>query len=205
MSCNSSVALSEQLKSTTFDFHTHPVRVVTEGGVDLFIAADVTKILGYSKARFAVRTHVAKRDRSRVRNPHPTSQGGNPYLVAVTESGVYALAFGSRKPEALEFKRWVTSEVLPALRKTGRYEITSQVPALLEQVGKMLRGRGAAKGRQCNRIIAHRNGSFSYRIGKHWVHRVPPIASELPLAHGLREGVALRTLVGNLRQTQLGH
>jgi single-stranded DNA-binding protein len=56
-------------------------------------------------------------------------------------------------------------EVLPTLRKTGRFEVQG-APALLQQIGDMLRGRGASKKRQLNRIVAHRDGSFSFRLGR---------------------------------------
>ena len=95
---------------------------VTDGGEPLFCANDVCAILGYANARDAVATHVdtnydvAKRDII-------DSLGRTQSATFVTESGLYALIFGSKLESAKEFKRWVTSEVLPSIRKTGRYEV----------------------------------------------------------------------------------
>jgi prophage antirepressor-like protein len=180
---------------SSFKFQDHPVRIVMVNGVEFFLAKDLAPILGYGHAREAVRSRVDKRDRITVSSPDAIGQRGNPTALAVNESGLYALILGSRKPEAHAFKYWVTSEVLPTIRKTGRYELQPRVPALLGQITGMLRGRGAAKERQLNRIVAHRDGSFSFRIGKHWTRRVQPVdACALPLAHALREGLAVSAL-----------
>jgi prophage antirepressor-like protein len=186
----------------SFAFHGYPVRIVTENGQEYFLAADVAGILGFKNARQAVRSHVNKADRITVHSLD--GNRGYPYQLAVTESGVYALAFGSRLPEAQEFKRWVTSEVLPALRKTGRYE-SRKAPPLLEQITAALRGRGVAKARQLNRIVAHRDGTFSYRIGHHWARRVKPVDPHFNLSHALREGLALGCLAGSPEVKQLIH
>jgi hypothetical protein len=117
--------------------------------------------------------------------------GGSQTLLAVNESGLYALILGSTKPEARRFKDWVTGEVLPAIRKTGRYELGDATP-LLTQITAMLRGRGPAKEWQLNKIVAHRDGRFSIRIGKHWVRRITSLdVGDLPRSHSLRQGVAL--------------
>lgn len=189
-----------------FNFHGHSVRVITKDGQTYFMAVDVADILGFKNARQAVRNYVNKADRITVLSQD--SNPGNPYRLAVNESGVYALTFGSRKPEAQEFKRWVTSEVIPAIRQTGRYETRGLPPALLGRITDALCGRGAAKTRALNRIVAHRDGTVSLRIGSRWVRRVKPVeATAHPLAHGLREGLTLSVLhvVGRQEQKQLVH
>jgi prophage antirepressor-like protein len=97
------------------------IRTVTIDGEPWFVGNDVAKALGYSKVNEAVRTNVDKEDTALTgisdANNH-TQQ-----MVIVNESGIYSLIFGSRLKTAKKFKRWVTSEVLPALRKTGSYEI----------------------------------------------------------------------------------
>jgi len=173
-----------------FTFQSQCVRIVTVDGVAYFIAKDLAAILGYRNPRQAVRSHVNKSDRITVHSLD--GNRGNPYQLAVNESGMYALILASRKQEAQEFKHFVTSEILPAIRKTGRYEIEGAKPTLMEQIATALRGRGAAKARQLNKIVTHRNGEFSIRIGSYWVRHLKTLnVAGLPLSHALREGRAL--------------
>ena len=97
-----------------------------------FMGADVAGALGYSDPKAAIRDHVDFEDKRTVNlknlfknqssgvNHTPYYQG-NPNAVFINESGLYALIFSSKLPQAKEFKRWVTSEVLPSLRKHGSY------------------------------------------------------------------------------------
>lgn len=85
-----------------------------------FIGKDVATILGYSRTDNAVRRHVDDQDKL----THQISASGqNRNMTLVNESGLYSLILSSKLPTAKEFKRWVTSEVLPAIRKTGAYAI----------------------------------------------------------------------------------
>ena len=93
----------------------------------MFVGKDVATALGYAKPQNALATHVDKEDKSTA----PIQ--GTAYETRVTlinESGLYALILSSKLPLAKAFKRWVTSEVLPSIRKTGRYELPQQIPAL---------------------------------------------------------------------------
>ena len=93
----------------------------------MFVGKDVATALGYAKPQNALATHVDKEDKSTA----PIQ--GTAYETRVTlinESGLYALILSSKLPQAKAFKRWVTSEVLPSIRKTGRYELPQQIPAL---------------------------------------------------------------------------
>ena len=104
-------------------FRYHDVQVRTqrdESNEPLFCAKDVCDILGYSNARDAMARHVDAED---VVKCDTLTNGGNQSLSYVTESGLYALIFGSNLPAAKDFKRWVTNEVLPSIRKTGSYSI----------------------------------------------------------------------------------
>jgi prophage antirepressor-like protein len=173
--------------ATSFEFQQHPVRVVMVDGTECFIAKDLAPILSFKNARQAVRTHVSRPDRYGVQIVDTMRRDQT--VLAVNESGLYALILGSTKPEAREFKRWVTAEVLPTLRKTGRYELGTA--PLLVQITALLRGRGAAKERQLNRIVAHRDGTFSVRVGRHWTRHIRALDTNLPRSHSLREGLAL--------------
>lgn len=93
------------------------VRVVKIDGEPWFVAADVCKVLGLSKVSMAIKSLDAdEKGVSTVSTP-----GGDQQVSIINESGLYSLILRSRKPEAKRFKRWVTSEVLPTIRKTGGY------------------------------------------------------------------------------------
>ena len=91
-----------------------------------FVGRDVAEALGYENLSKAIRDHVDTEDKMMgVQNVTPSvidSLGRDQHPTWINESGVYSLTFSSKLPKAREFKRWVTSEVLPAIRKTGRYE-----------------------------------------------------------------------------------
>lgn len=98
------------------------VRVTTnEHNEPMFCAADVCHILGFSNPRNAVKHHVHEEDVDKI---YTLTNGGNQLLTYVNESGLYALIFGSRLEAAKSFKKWVSSEVLPSIRKTGGYIVS---------------------------------------------------------------------------------
>ena len=94
------------------------VRIVVIDDEPWFVGKDVAVILGYKNPQEAIRNHVDEEDKgvSKILPP-----GGNQNTPIINESGLYSLIFGSCLPKAKAFKRWVASEVLPALRKTGTY------------------------------------------------------------------------------------
>ena len=95
----------------------------------LFVGKDVATALGYAKPQNALATHVDEEDKTTA----PIQGTGSNYITRVTfinESGLYSLILSSKLPQAKAFKRWVTSEVLPSIRKTGRYELPQRIPAL---------------------------------------------------------------------------
>lgn len=103
------------------------VRTVTINGEPWFVGKDVAEALRYSNASKAVSAHVEEEDRIlKVIEAH--SQNGNvvkTQTALINESGLYALIFGSKLESAQRFKHWVTSEVLPAIRKTGGYQTSA--------------------------------------------------------------------------------
>ena len=109
--------------SQTFEFdHDINVEVAVINGEPYFAAANVCNVLGYTNPRQTLRAHVGKD----VVKHDTLTNGGVQKVVFVNESGLYALIFGSKLPNAKAFKRWVTSEVLPAVRKTGKYAVSAQ-------------------------------------------------------------------------------
>ncbi len=104
------------------------VRSVMIGDEPWFVGKDVAEALGYSNASKAVSVHVSEEDRI-LKTLEADSQNGNVVktkTALINESGLYALIFGSKLESAKRFKRWVTSEVLPAIRRTGHYEMPRQ-------------------------------------------------------------------------------
>lgn len=96
------------------------VRTVMVDGEPWLIGKDVAEALGYSNARDAISKHVDGDDKGVAKCD---TLGGTQDLTVINESGVYALVFGSKLESAKRFKHWVTSEVLPSIRKTGGYHL----------------------------------------------------------------------------------
>lgn len=96
------------------------VRVIEVKGEPMFVGADAATLLGYQNTRDAIAKHVDEEDKATVAI-HDGSQNRN--VVVINESGFYSLVLSSKLPTAKAAKRWVTSEVLPAIRKTGGYMV----------------------------------------------------------------------------------
>ena len=98
------------------------IRTVVIDGEPWFVGKDVAVALGYTDTADAVRTHVDMEDKKHVKvGEIPTLKTSNYGAYLINESGIYALVFGSKLESATRFKRWVTKEVLPAIRKYGMY------------------------------------------------------------------------------------
>lgn len=105
------------------------LRTINVNGELYFIGRDVAEILGYSNTRKAIADHVDEEDKINgviIRD----SMGREQNPICINESGLYSLILSSKMPNAKKFKRWVTSEVLPALRKTGTYEMEHYSPEM---------------------------------------------------------------------------
>lgn len=96
------------------------VRSLTLNDEPWFVGKDVADILGYTNSRKAISDHVDDEDKGVTKCD---TLGGKQDLTIINESGLYSLILSSKLPTAKKFKRWVTSEVLPAIRKTGGYQI----------------------------------------------------------------------------------
>lgn len=103
-----------------FNFENHELNTVVIDGQIWFPATALATALGFANPRQAIATHTDKDD---VQKLDALTVGGKQKVNFVNESGMYALIFGSTKDEAKRFKRWVTSEVLPSIRKTGSYSL----------------------------------------------------------------------------------
>ena len=98
------------------------IRTVEIDSTPYFVGKDVAEALGYAKPENAISAHVDEDDKTTTLI-QGTGSNYKSKAVIINESGVYALVFGSKLPKAKEFKHWVTSEVLPAIRKHGVYAV----------------------------------------------------------------------------------
>ena len=105
------------------------VRTLVINGEPYFVGKDIALILGYAKPRNAIAAHVDEEDKKDA--PIQGDLGGTQEMTVINESGLYSLILSSKLPKAKEFKRWVTSEVLPSIRKTGSYSIQQKVDSYM--------------------------------------------------------------------------
>lgn len=128
----------------------------------LFIAQQVCKILGYAKPQNAVAQHCDPEDVTKVEMLDRLNR--KQLVNCVNESGLYALIFGSKLPKAKQFKRWVTNEVLPAIRKQGCYSAQEQDSTLIsnEQQYEL----SSRVMRKTHALFGNKNYSFVYRALK---------------------------------------
>lgn len=89
------------------------IRTIIKDNEPWFVGKDVAEVLGYSRTADAIRQHVDNEDKGVFKMPTP---GGKQQITIINESGLYSLILSSKLPQAKEFKRWVTSEVLPQIR-----------------------------------------------------------------------------------------
>lgn len=131
----------------SFQFGTAPLRVIQRQGEPWFVAVDICGVLGIKNARDAV---ASLDDDERDAVGTTDAIGRNQDMNIVSESGLYALIFKSRRPEARAFRKWVTSEVLPSIRRTGTFSLgevdhrTIASAAKLIAEARHLRGKEAA-------------------------------------------------------------
>lgn len=133
-----------------FSFENSQVRTLGSAESPLFVAIDIAKALGYQNLVRSVNDHVDPEDLTK--QEITDSMGRKQTVNCVNESGLYALIFGSKLESAKRFKRWVTNEVLPAIRKQGRYECPAQAqlpaPTLTEQQAYAIMSKVAMRAKR---------------------------------------------------------
>ena len=121
--------MTTQIQFSTFNFKNSPVRTMTDPNAEIwFCGTDVCDILGYVNAPDAMKKHCKEAGIAKRYISYPS---GKKEAIFINEPNLYRLIIKSRKPEAEPFEAWVFEEVLPQIRKTGKYEIAQQ-PALPE-------------------------------------------------------------------------
>ncbi len=106
------------------------VRTVEKDGNIWFVGKDVAEALGYARTADAVKAHIDADDKGVCDLPTP---GGRQETTIINESGLYSLVLSSKLPKAKAFKRWITSEVIPSIRKTGSYNKPSKQPTTQQE------------------------------------------------------------------------
>ena len=111
------------------------IRVVEKDNEPWFVGKDIATVLGYSNVNDAIKKHIDKEDKGVAKCD---TLGGKQNLTIINESGLYSLILSSKLPGAKKFKKWVTSEVLPSIRKTGGYIPTNESMTDAEIMAKAL-------------------------------------------------------------------
>ena len=130
-----------------FNYGEEEVRTILVDDEPWFVAKDVCDILQHSNSRQAVIDMVDEEDVTKAYTPHPQSPEKKLEVIVVNESGLYTLILRSNLPKAKPFKRWVTHDVLPSIRKTGSYGLPQQsdgqdpVTAMLLQASMLMNKR----------------------------------------------------------------
>lgn len=112
------------------------IRTMEKDGEPWFVGKDVAEVLGYSDTNQAIRKHVDEEDRlTRSFN----GSGQNRGMTIINESGLYSLILSSKLPSAKAFKRWITHEVIPSIRKTGGYNADATMQSVVQTLATMQR------------------------------------------------------------------
>lgn len=135
----------------TFNFENQQVRTIEIENEPYFVGKDITEILGYSNSRDALYKHVDEEDKL---TSQIATSGQNRNMVVINESGLYSLILSSKLPNAKKFKRWVTSEVLPAIRKHGGYLTQEKIEEALLNPDTLINLATQLKQEREGRLIA---------------------------------------------------
>lgn len=119
----------ENKELNVFSFGGKDVRTIEIEGIPYFVGKDVAEVLGYSNPSEAIIDHVDDEDKLNSKTLSSLGQRGG-WLI--NESGLYSLILSSKLPQAKDFKRWVTSVVLPAIRHTGGFSVGTSLPMLAD-------------------------------------------------------------------------
>lgn len=167
------------------------IRTINIDGDPWFIGKDVAEALGYSNTRDALLTHVAEEDKNTV----VISDGkrGNPNQVVINESGLYALIFGSKLESAQRFKHWVTSDVLPSIRKNGIYATDKVIDDILNNPDFGIELLTKLKEERTARVEAEKTNAILMHVNK--TYTMTEIAKEI----GLKSAVELNKILSEKR------
>lgn len=136
-----------------FNFENNEVRTLNVGGQPYFVGKDVADILGYADQNKALAMHVDDEDKLNDKTASSLGQRGG-WLI--NESGLYSLILSSKMPNAKKFKRWVTSEVLPTIRKHGAYMTEQKIEEALLNPDTLITLAKQLKAEKEQRLLAQK-------------------------------------------------
>ncbi len=174
----------------------------------LFVGKDVAKALGYKDSSDALKRHVENEDKLSRRI---TDSGQRRKTYLINESGLYSLILSSKLPQAKQFKRWVTSEVLPAIRRTGAYAVPN--PAVTDSTEHLLAELRDSRTQDADKLLRRQVTAFNKRLkeytsdGRYFLGTgYGPVCREqsgIVLAPGLTFEHSLKSLFGQLDEAFL--
>ena len=187
-----------------FKFENQQVRFVGTADDPWWVAKDICDVLDIAKPENV----YSRLDEDEKDTRIVGTLGGNQEMICINESGLYSLILTSRKPQAKKFKKWVTSEVLPAIRKTGRYSLKEEVQKVIEIQDAILLADFAAKSAQNAGV----SKAIAESIKLDSVIKVAPEAKPLLLpqkeaiasANPLKEQAVTPTVIGQRLAQKLG-
>lgn len=162
------------------------VRTLVINGEPWFVGKDVAEILGYSNTRKALADHVDEEDKGVTKCD---TLGGVQDLTVINESGLYSLILSSKMPNAKKFKSWVTSEVLPSIRKHGIYATDNVIDNILNNPDFGIQLLTKLKEERTARVEAERRNAILMHVNK--TYTVTEIAKEL----GLKSAIQLNKIL----------
>ena len=168
------------------------VRTVEIDGTPWLVGKDVAVALGYKNPQRAIRDHVDAEDKGVTKTVTPS---GEQEMLIINESGLYSLILSSKMPKAKAFKRWVTSEVLPAIRKNGAYESfqaqqhIEQLEATNTRLNAAIQAVGSAKQSWPTSSICATTSSSTATTTKPGICRPRPITARSATVCGRRKAL----------------
>lgn len=135
-----------------FKFEEQEVRTQIINNEPWFVGKDIAEVLGYAKSRNAIAAHIDDEDKRDA--PIQGDLGGTQTMTIINESGLYSLILKSKLPSAKRFKRWVTSEVLPTIRKHGMYATENTLEKMLNDPDTAIKLLETIKTEREQRLIA---------------------------------------------------
>lgn len=165
------------------------LRVVENGNDVWFVGKDVAEALGYANPSKAIISHIDDEDKTFVMRDLADSQNGNvpkgqTKTALINESGLYSLILSSKLPTAKEFKRWVTSEVLPSIRRDGIYATDNVIDNILNNPDFGIELLTKLKEERAARVEAERKNAILMHVNK--TYTVTEIAKELGLKSAMQ-------------------
>lgn len=163
------------------------VRTFTLDGIPYFVGKDVAEILGYSNTKDAISVHVDEEDKRVIqRSENTTFEIPNRGLTVINESGLYSLVLSSKLPNAKKFKRWITNEVLPAIRKHGVYAVDE----LLENPDMLIAALTELKAEREHRVMLE----HTVAVQNQQISEMKPKASYYDVVLNCKDLVAISTI-----------